>query len=419
VIGLAIGLRTIAWLRTSAIFDDGPLFIYIARAMGEGDWSSALLHPYHPLYSFTALLAGFPLGDLERGAVFVSILAGSLSVLALHLFLRSAFDSRTGLIGAAILAVHPSAVAFSSDVQSDGLYIALFLSAIALLWRSLCTPRVGLAAATGAVAGLAYLTRPEGLGVALAGAGMALVLLIWRRWRPAAAAIWIAALGVGLLLAMAPYLGSLRVESGQWALTTKKSATAMMGFEIEEAAPASRALPSGTLETLAALPRASDAPRAAPESSWGRLAIAAIEVWGAAAASFRFELLPFLLVGLWVCRGRPGLRGLLIGSVAALYGLVLLALALEAGYVSRRHALPPLLLWWRRWLCRGIFGSGGPSGWPSAGRPSGCAARTGHPGRWRPGVLASHTTRGSPMCRCPRIRRRGCSATSRVAERAT
>jgi len=58
---------------------------------------------------------------------------------------------------------------------------------------------------------------------------------------------------------------------------------------------------------------------------------------------FRFELLPLLAIGLLAARGRPGLRGIFVAGVAGAYGLVLAALVLSAGYVSRRHVLPPLL----------------------------------------------------------------------------
>ncbi|MEN8184590.1 MAG: hypothetical protein ABFS46_18865, partial [Myxococcota bacterium] len=56
----------------------------------------------------------------------------------------------------------------------------------------------------------------------------------------------------------------------------------------------------------------------------------------------RPDMLLLLLVGLWGARGRPGLRGALVAGVVASYAVVLVGLELNAGYLSRRHALPPL-----------------------------------------------------------------------------
>ena len=40
LVALAAVVRLVAWQRTAALFDDGPVFIYIAQAMSEGDWSA-------------------------------------------------------------------------------------------------------------------------------------------------------------------------------------------------------------------------------------------------------------------------------------------------------------------------------------------------------------------------------------------
>ena len=116
LVALAAAVRLVAWQRTAALFDDGPVFIYIAQAMSEGDWSAALRHPYHPLYSLATWGMSFALGDLERSAVAVSITAGIASVGLLHAFVRDAFDARTAWIAAAILALHPFAIDFGSDL---------------------------------------------------------------------------------------------------------------------------------------------------------------------------------------------------------------------------------------------------------------------------------------------------------------
>ena len=92
LVALAFGLRAVAHWQTAAIFDDGPVFLAIADAFRQGDWQTALGHPYHPLYSLLiALLGGDgPLGELEVTAVWISIAAGSLAlVFGVYVFINT------------------------------------------------------------------------------------------------------------------------------------------------------------------------------------------------------------------------------------------------------------------------------------------------------------------------------------------
>ena len=134
---LAAVIRVISWFRTAVMFDDGPLFIYIAEAMRDGHWLSVLQHSYHPLYSMSIWWGGATGLDLETVAGGLSIGFGVLGVGLLYGFLRDTFGPRVAWLGAALLAIHPRAVTFTSDVQSDGLYMALFVAAMWAVWRSL------------------------------------------------------------------------------------------------------------------------------------------------------------------------------------------------------------------------------------------------------------------------------------------
>lgn len=334
----AVALRALAWSRTVVLFNDGPIFLELAEAMGSGRWAEVLAHPYHPLYPLA--IHGFAVvaPGLEAAAALVSIVGGGLAVAALYVFLTDTFGPRLGAIGAATLALHPHAVAFSSDVQSDGLYMGLFVLAAALAWRGLSGARPGLAAAAGVASGLAYLTRPEGLGVVLVAGAGALVLVATQRWTLRAGAAWGAALAIGASAIVLPYVVAVHEVTGVWTATQKKPALQIgerrVGFD---GAPAA-------VETAEPLTLAMPEIPSVPEP-WGERALFAVtEVVGAAGSAMRFELLPFLLLGLVLARGRPTGRGAYIGGFALLYGVVLLALVAGAGYVSRRHALPPMVL---------------------------------------------------------------------------
>ena len=60
--------------------------------------------------------------------------------------------------------------------MSDGLYAGLYLCGVAVLVDPVRRPTIGQAAARGALAALAYLVRPEGVGLAV----VAALLLVGR-----------------------------------------------------------------------------------------------------------------------------------------------------------------------------------------------------------------------------------------------
>ena len=339
-------VRAVAWARTSVLFDDGPLFLYMAEAVGAGEWSALLRHPYHPLYPILVWLAA-PLtgGDLEQAGALVSILSGTAAVAALYGFLRDAFDRQVATLGAWMLALHPFAVEFSCDVQSEGLYSALLLAGVFCLWRAIDRASGFHALLAGMASAAAYLVRPEGLGVSLIGGCAALLLVLRRSWKPSQAAQWGSALALGTALVAGPYVVALHHETGVWSLTQKKSLGALLSWSAVESA-AETAHTQAPEDSL--LPVQKSLTLASRLTTWralpvrDRLVPAYSELWKAAVSGVRVEVIGFVLLGIFSLRGWPGRRGWFLAGFALLYAGVLYALAMNAGYVSRRHALPPL-----------------------------------------------------------------------------
>ena len=50
-------IRCIAWQRTGVMFNDGPVFIGLARLISNGEWAAVLAHPFYPLYPMTVAVA--------------------------------------------------------------------------------------------------------------------------------------------------------------------------------------------------------------------------------------------------------------------------------------------------------------------------------------------------------------------------
>jgi 4-amino-4-deoxy-L-arabinose transferase-like glycosyltransferase len=368
-VAAALALRLARWEQTAVLFNDGPVFLALAERAAAGSPETLLQHPFHPLYPLAiaavhALGAPFGLGFEDAGAL-VSALAGSAAVAALYALVRMAFGPREALAAAWLLTFHAAAAESSGDVQSEGLYLALFLGAAAALWRALERGSARSAAAAGALSGLAYLTRPEGLGVALVGAALLGLRALRGRLAPRRA------LGLGLALALGtaalalPYAGALSWQSGELQLSRKKSvgwvigtahsagagglATGQAGMEApkvrerparkpaagaKSAAPAEEPPhPAGAYDSLVAPPWTA---RAAPA--------ALVDLLRDAQGGLRPEILALVLVGVFALRGRPGPRGAFFGALTGAYLLLLFSLAMNVGYVSRRHLLPPMLL---------------------------------------------------------------------------
>jgi 4-amino-4-deoxy-L-arabinose transferase-like glycosyltransferase len=345
---LAAGaLRWLAWLRTAVLFNDGPRFLQMAQRIAAGDWGHALNETYHPLYPAAVALTHGVVADWETAAVLVSVAGGVASVLFLFLFVRDAFGTPTDWAAAALLTVHSRMIEFSADVQSDGVYMAFFLAGMWLAWRALRTRSLGSAAAAGIAAGLAYMTRPEGLGIAVVAGGLGAARVVRGRWAVGTGLRWGTALAVGVLLCVGPYLVALRAHTGVWTLSSKRSVAILTGAELEEEAPAPSALPwpaGAPGEPAGASRAAPPAPASAPPAEAGPGALAlGIQLLHTASSSLRYTTLFFLAIGLALARGRPGDRGRFVLALIGLYGVVLFALLAEVGYVSRRHTFPPLV----------------------------------------------------------------------------
>ncbi|MCA9502056.1 MAG: glycosyltransferase family 39 protein [Spirochaetaceae bacterium] len=378
LLGVAAALRVVAWQRTVVLFNDGPVFLAMAEAIRAGRVGPVVAHPYHPLYpAATALAAGLGL-PLESAAVAVSIAGGVLSVAAIFFFVREHFDRQAAWLAAWLVAVHPWAIDFSSDVMSDGLYAGLHLVSFAAMASLVERPRPAAAAVCGLAGGLAYLVRPEGLGLPLlaaGGLGVRWLAAPDRRRLTRRVVGALAVLLVAAALCVGPWITAVAAETGELALTRKKSlATLAFGANarVEEGAAASAPDPIPTSHMP--VPTGAPAPSPAPEASRGsgsgaepgalpwpafaetvagpgaarpkRDLAGALEtvsrVLRTSLAAFRYELLPFVLGGLLVLRRREGGLGrreaIVLAPIVA-YGAVLVLLVWGAGYVSRRHAL--------------------------------------------------------------------------------
>jgi len=354
---LALGIRVGVAFRTAAIFNDGPHFLRLSELFARGEWATALRDAYHPLYPGLTAAVSLLIDRIELAAIAVSVVSGSLAVIALYLFVRWAFDARTAWIAGVLLAIHPYASRFSADVQSEGLYFALFLGAVAGLWRALQHGRAPAAAAAGCLIGLAYLVRPEGLGLAAVALAFALRRIHQGHWTWTAGGRWLAVVGLATAIFAGPYIVHLRIETGEWMLTQKKSISQLTTRaeelpERRDAAPprppeGARWQPApGTRfhrHEAGLLPTGWLQPGQVPRGSESTSLQALIELLRISQSALHLGIVLLIGVGLYHLRGRPGDRGLFLAAIVLVYGAATFGLVRNVGYLDRRHVLAPLI----------------------------------------------------------------------------
>jgi hypothetical protein len=339
-------VRIVAWSRTVVLFNDGPVFLAIADAIGEGRWAEVLTHPYHPLYPACIHLFSRLGLSPENAAVAVSISGALIGIIALHALLRRAFSLDVAWLGAWILALHPWAVDFSADVMSDGLYLGLYLASFAALARMVERPTVAAASAFAGFMILAFLVRPEAIGLLIVGGlliGFRAVLdEDFRRaaMRPVAVLLVVTALG------LTPYVGLLSIEAGELTLTQKKSVSGLARGESGPALIERQPSSSQSMDAAIWFPQsASRAGAGQPSRSLGGVFEAILRVVRTSAAVLRYEVLLLVVIGFLVVRRERRVRWR-TGTFALpvlLYSGLLVLLVWGAGYVSRRHALPAMV----------------------------------------------------------------------------
>ncbi len=176
-----------------------------------------------PLYvALVALAHAMVGGSLDRVAVLVSALFGTLTVGLLWWIGRSWFGSAAGLAAAAMLALSDFHIALSRAALTDVTFAFFLLAAVALIVGAFDRDSLLLAALAGLCTGLAWNTKYHGwLAVALglvAWAGF----VLWRRqpvgWRRAAAAWGI--IGGIALVSYLPWAVWVQRQPGGYAALT-------------------------------------------------------------------------------------------------------------------------------------------------------------------------------------------------------
>ncbi|MBK7187696.1 MAG: glycosyltransferase family 39 protein [bacterium] len=175
-------------------------------------------HPFKgPLHAFLLVPLHAALAPLDvgwyRSAVVLSLLAAAGTLLLVHRLALRLAGPRAAVV---VLLVTASVKVFfihAHKASSDQLFLLCVMASVAALL--LRPPRPAAWLLSGALAGLAWLTRDNGIVVAVWAAAVLLLVdpwrLPWRRRALAVACVW-----AGFLLVASPWLAASRAQTGHW-----------------------------------------------------------------------------------------------------------------------------------------------------------------------------------------------------------
>jgi dolichyl-phosphate-mannose-protein mannosyltransferase len=173
---------------------------------------------FSPPFYFTSIGVASRLfgGEPDRVAVFLNIVFGTGTVLAVWWMGRLWFGARAGMVAAMMLAFDQFHILMSRVVLTDAAFAMWFVLSLALLTRAVDRRDIRLAVLAGLVVGLAWNTKYHGW-FALLITGVALVPELWRErstgaWRRPVV-VWVTAAVVAVVVYL-PWAAYIRLYSG-------------------------------------------------------------------------------------------------------------------------------------------------------------------------------------------------------------
>jgi len=220
---LALLIRLLClWRLDHVLSPDGVLYLTLAQNLKAGNFSTGFSPYWAPLYPILISLASIFFRDPEFTGRFISVAAGALLVIPVYRLAFKWYGMPAARIAAAIVALHPLLIYYSTVVLTESVYTLVFTCAVVTGWSALSRGRRGSFLLTGFTFGLCYLLKPE--------AALFLPLLVAIVFiRPFFHRAYSLKLGAqnGLLLAMgfllpaAPYIIYLQRQTGAWVLSGK------------------------------------------------------------------------------------------------------------------------------------------------------------------------------------------------------
>ena len=288
---LTLGVRFYLFGHYYGINNDGLSYIKTARHFWQGQWASGLASFFPPLFPLmTASI--YPLtGDWELAGQFWTLALGVLVLFPLFGLLRRIYGSRVARVALFFYAVSPHVARLSLEVRTESPYIFFVVSALYLFQRGVDTGSRLPFFLGGITSALAYLLRPEGIGLVIVGASF----LFFRGWmsdRLKQSLLQSALLVFGFALFSSPYILYLKWDTGTWSISRKTGALFLAGMakhDADAAAEVGLKRRSGRISIL-------DEISARPLAYAKKVFVDTLRALGFYFKALHFSYLPFLFI---------------------------------------------------------------------------------------------------------------------------
>ena len=320
------------------INNDGVSYVEVARHFWQGQWVEALASYFAPLFPLMIDVIYPLLGEWELAGQFWPFTLGVFMLLPLFGLLRVIYGPKVAQLALIFYAVSPYLARLSLHVRSEIPYIFFFLLAVYLLQKSVKRGSLLPLFLTGLCSALAYLLRPEGVGLII----VASLFLFYRRWaRKEHHKVWpqVAALYLGFIVFSFPYLFYLRWDTGNWMISRKT--TVVFSYGIAEYDPTAEGISANGSDIGGAIAVIAERPIIYAQ----KVVVDTFRSIGVYLEALHYSYLPFLFVGwFFFFRGRFWEKEDFFLALCVIFYLVTFALFT----VNRRFAVPlvPLSLGW-------------------------------------------------------------------------
>lgn len=190
-----------------------------------------VLHPYWtPLYPLTVALMGKLFHDYEVAGRLVSILFGALLIVPVYLFSLRYFSRKIAVFSSLLIAFFPALIESSTSAETEPLYNFVAAMGILVGFYVLNQKSHWGAAMAGILFGLAYLTRPEGIGLYLVFSGIVVCMTLFEvvKYHKFKSTLLFLIVTLGFFITSSPYLIYLKKVTGHWTISSK-GATNLQG----------------------------------------------------------------------------------------------------------------------------------------------------------------------------------------------
>jgi hypothetical protein len=332
---LALGLRTWTIVRSEVAARDSIGFIKYALRYENEPFVKVLREAQQPpAYPLAILAVSWPIraivGDatpqaMALSAQIASAFFGVLLVFPMASFGAELMNRRLGIVAAALFQCLPAWIRFTSDGISESTFLFFTAMALWLAARAFRARSNWSMASCGIMAGLAFLTRPEGAEIVVAVAAVLGGLVALGHWQRRQAALSFVALVAGFLICFGPLVAA----TGR--VTNKPTGRFLLGDPTAEQSYFGVARPGPTLLAVWYL----DAGQPNRSKFFWSVQALVVEI----AASSRLIGLLLSIVGLvfWRKRILNAPAGAVMMALAGLHAALLLRMASQIGYLSERH----------------------------------------------------------------------------------